>query len=406
MIYRQALTDKQKLGIVIKEMRKEKKISQLQLARELIYTQSVISRMEQGYETIHIEVYLRCLNLFKVKHEINIELDIQITSLIDYIFQSYEFLTIVDFNNYLTQVNHYLKGNQNIIMYYDLLCMKMSCLYMLSRYQEARELIKILNNYYLVCQHKCQILYHVLKTQLILMNRKHKSIELSENQIPLSEDSEHGMIQYMWAKFYLISFNYSQAIIKLNYANECFIKENNRQRMMRCELLLNEICLKDQQYELVKTRTLELLKNLKGIHPFDVNKLFFHLGYCYYYMHDYRACIDSLDKINKEVFYEHNFIVHIKNKALFKLDIDFTLDFQQINAYNVLDYLFFNYLDNPIDEKFYLFIEKYLVDEFEINYFKKEYQIYLNYLLNYYYNSKKYKKYKHLSDKIHKIMHI
>lgn len=398
MIYNDEFTKKAKIGYVIQFKRNEAGMSQKALAKELIYNQSVISRIEKGYEEINLELYERALKYFRLEMVENQALEKIITKITDLIYTSYEFLNINHFKDYLILINNLIKLNRNIIKTYELMCLKMVCLYMLLR-EEARTYLYKLANLYKICEAKCKILYHMIEIQYYLFEHKRKNINL---QLKFkSSDYNHGLIQYLLGKYYFESYNYSKAIEFLSRAIFNFKKENNVQRIVRCELMKNEIFLMENQYQIVKIKSLSLLKIKGNIQQNDINKIKYHLGYSLYHLHEFQEALALFNNFIDEEFSEHNFILHLINKCLVKLK---QKQINNIVEYHILDRLYFKYSDIN-NQEYYELIEK-LISDIESHFYKKEYRYYLFALLNYYFNNKKYIKYTQLSHKIHKITHI
>ncbi len=400
MIYNNEYTLKAKLGNIIQFKRNEAAMSQKALAKVLIYDQSVISRIEKGYEDINIDLYIKVLNFYQTEMVINKALELEITRITEMIFTSYEFLNINDFNVYLININNLIRRNRNIIKAYDLFCLKMVCLYML-RNKQARTYLNNLKKLYIICEPKCKILYHMIEIQYYLYDRKRKdiNIELKFN----SNDYDHGLIQYLWGKYYFETYSYSKAIEFLSRALISFKKENNVQRIVRCEIMKNEIFLRENQFHIVRIKSIALLK-IKGIIiNNDKFTILFHLGYCLYNLHEYQKALAIFTSLIDKDFSEHDFILHLTNKCLVKLK---KIQSNDIVEYHILDRLYFKYGETlNINDEYCELVEKLMYD-IESNFYKKEYRYYLINLLNYYFNNKKYSKFLQLSHKIDKITHI
>ncbi len=399
MIDLQELSSKKKLGLIIKLNRKKRGISQNELAKTLIYDQSVVSRIEKGYENINYDLYLHTLSFFDIYHKENKMIEKQIFSLIDQMFSSYEILNIEHFNDYMIQIDKLLAINHNIIYSYNLLCLKMVCYYMFTT-EKTKDLLIELKPIYHLCEKKCQLLYQIIEFQYILHEKDR--LELDKREISFQMDSENGLIQYLWGKYFFQAFNYSKAIEYLSRAINQFQYENNITRMIRAELMINEILLTSLQYELVKSRTIKFLQLKECIHPYDKHKLIFQLGYCQYHLTHYEEASMLLQEVVEKKIYNLEIVTHVYHKCLFKLTKHQILT--ELKPSHIFDYLFFMMKEK--DKDYFTLIEKYIQPKFESRFYLKETQHYIFELLDYYFDHSKYKLYRQLSDKINKILHI
>lgn len=393
-------TKKQKLGFIIQHERKKQGMNQGALGKALIYDQSIISRIEKGYKNINDDLYDIVLKYFKIKHEENTFLEKQIEDIIDNIYSSYEVLNIDHFRQYIFQIEEFLHLNQNIIFHYNLLMLKMICLYMLQQ-EKAKTYLDTLETYYPILHPKCQALFQMIQIQYYLRDNKRLDLSQELKTISLSKENDDGLVLYLWGKYYFTIFDYSKALDYYSKALNHFMEEKNYQRIVRCGTNINEILLVDYQYDIVKERIEKLLHLKPYMTDYDYRYLNFQLAYCLYHLKSYQEAYEVFDKIVKSS--KALFIEHMYHKCLYQLKV------KPIEAvvfhHNYYDELYFE-LENEKPAKYYQLIEEHILPRIGKLFYLKEIQHYVFNLLDHYFHHKKYTLYKKLSNKINQIMHI
>lgn len=395
---------KEKLGLAIKNVRKAKKISQTNMSKAIIYNQSVISRMEQGYQEIHLNIFISALKHLGEKYIIDENLNNDINTLINKIYYCYEYQLFEKIGKLNNKTKAYQKANQNIIKYYDLLILELTSEYVKKNYKKCNELIKELDEVFMICEKRCQLLFLIIKIHLLSIGKYGSELNINNYEDVKKLDFNDGLVLYLKGLLYLKTFNYSKSIKNLSNAQVIFKDKNNFYRLIRCDIYLNRILLYEENYLYVKEKIFKIFSKKIKLNEIDYNRLLFQLCYSLYHLKEYKKCLSYLKKI--KIYVGDNskmFSNYLKIICEYKIFNDKPIIEKEIIFNNYLVYLYFN---EEMDENSSLIIEEYIEPTLERNYYKKEYYYYCIKQLDYYWNNRQYKKYKCLSDKIHKIMHI
>ncbi len=398
---------KQKLGHIIKINRNLRGFSQQKLSKSIIYNQSVISKVERGHDTIHMMLYIKLLKYFKLNYVENTKLEDTIHQITEEVYEVFLYLKNDKIKGLMGRIKTLQQENRNAIYHYDLLVLELVLLFLLSEHDKCQEMIKYLSNFYTICSETCQLCFIYVNNYYIVRYQNGENINILKlNDTYL--DKADGFLDYIYGWCYYHDFNYSKAIFYLHQSINKLKKNNNIYRVIRCEIIINEILLLDKHYRDVYERTKQLIEEYQLLNNNeDYLKLMFHLGYSAYYLKDYEQAKNYFEQlIRYNTLPDYHFYKYMYVKCLDKLNLDINYDISyrlKINKENILMIL---YLHKLQDKKYYQWIEDYIVPFMKNEYYKTEYQYYSLMLLDYYWMNKKYRKYRKLNEQIHEILHI
>ncbi|QVK17110.1 helix-turn-helix transcriptional regulator [Mycoplasmatota bacterium] len=398
---------KYKLGFIIKVNRKLKNLSQQKLSNSVNYNQSVISKIERGNDSIHISIYDLLLKYFNLSYVYDSEIDHRVNQLIDDVYDAFLYLKYDNLNVLIKKTYELQKENQNVIRMYELLILELVLRFINREYNKCRDMINNLTYFYPVCHQKCQLCFIYLSNYFkIYLEGKKINIIKFNKKYQLNQTD--GFVDYFNGWCYYYEFNYSKALSYLYQAVDKFLQKGNIARMIRCELMINEILLIDKHYLDVFNRTKRIINQYKIIElSEDYSRLFFHLGYSTYYLKKYEQAKSYFERIiNDNTSKEYSFTNYMYLKCLLKIGKNINLDFVNDldeKKENIFTILFFKELEK---DHFFHLIETYIIPDIKQQIFKTEYQYYTFLLLDHYWNTKKYRQYKKLNEDIYKILHL
>lgn len=401
-------SDLRKLGFIIKVNRKLKNFSQHKLSGVINYNQSVISKVEKGNEQIHITIYNRLLHYFNLNYVYNPNIDSQVNQLIEEVYDAFVYLKYYKLNVLMGKIHKLQQVNQNVVRMYDLLILELVIRFINREYNKCQVMIKNLIFFYSVSDEICQIIFMYLNNYFKVLYQEGEKIDSIKLKSKYNLNQTDGFVNYFIGWCYYYEYNYSKALRYLHQSVDKFSQKENIHRMIRSELMINEILLIDKHYLDVFNRTKKIIDQHKIIKSSeDQTRLYFHLGYSAYYLHEYKQAKNYFKQIiDDETSKEHYFNQYMYLKCLFKMDKKINLDFinhLKETKENVLTILFFKEIH---DDYFYHLIETYIIPDIKYKFFKTEYQHYVFLLLDYYWNIKKYCQYKKLNETIYEILHI
>ncbi len=402
-VMKMELDVKGKLGKIIQINRKLKKMSQQKLSTDINYNQSVISKAENGNDIIQLSVYIKILNYLKLNYVYNESINYEINQLIEDVYQAFLFLNYEKGNELLEKITKCNQVNQNIIRYYDLLILELVIHFMMNNLEKSLEILKDIAPYYKICEKRCQNCFIYVNNYFHTIYNEGADITFDQLKLNYDLNQDDGFVDYIIGWNYYYEFNNTNALHYFEISIQKFASVNNYCRIIRCELLINEILLIDKNYRDVYERSLEFIEKVSLTKCYnDLNQLYFHAGYSLYYLEEYTKAKAMFEKIINEVdFSEHSFIQYMHLKCCDKLNEAIQRDL--VNENNVLILLYFN---KVLDVNYYQLIEKGILPYMDHQFFKIEYQIYSFQLLYYYWDTKKYRQYKKLNEKIYQLLHV
>ncbi len=404
MDYLLPLTLKQKLGIIIKNYRRNEKLTQDELARQINCDQSVISRIEIGIDAIYMEIYELALQYFNINY---VEQNKYFKKVIDQFMTA---LNVLDMKTLMSMKQTFYEIEDlpiNILIQYRIIQIFYS--YTDNDYQTCEEQISELEELVLTSDNQSQMLYLIMRlsVETILSNYQKalKTIDILEN----CQLCDQQIIAYYIGWFYYKFNNRSLALKYLVNALEKFEETNNYRRIFRVQTIIISLLVKEKNYHQAIYEIKKLLENLqKHLNLKEIFILYFLLGYCYYLLNEYDLAIDYFNQaIQIEDTVDKNHIYYYLLKIYDILD-DVKKSRYILNRINNDDENSFGYkiihlyLQSRIGKsiKYYQYIESEIVPLIANHYEKMEINTYIQELLEYYYDTQQYMKYHELSLKI------
>lgn len=396
------LTLKQRLGLIIQDHRKSQNISQIELSEKLNYSQSMISRMEKGYDAISIESFVQTIEHLGLFCDISEELSTKI----DQLLQSFHYGIIeLDNESVRETLNEFNQLMPNVVYYYDYLVIEAAAFYFEGNDRECIALLQTIKGHEKMCDPRTRESYRFMR-RLYIYNKLIKAT--LKEQEELKAEYNKGLEYYLSGIGEYYSFSYSEALRDFLQSITYYQREHNLRRVAHAECYINKILMKDNDYVNIKVRTQALLKKNIAFIPRDYATLTFQLAYSHYYLKEYDQAYTLFQKLEGQAFEYDYLIPYMLQKCLLNVVEYHTLALpsEEINSETILYHLLLSYNNETKDASFYKLIEQNILPLLPMRLEIKEYQIYTLDLMEYYFQEKKYTKYKKLIEKLNTYYHI
>jgi transcriptional regulator with XRE-family HTH domain len=389
------LTLKQRLGQIIHNNRLSKKQSQKDLSISLNYSQSMISRIEKGYEDLNLEVYLETLNKLGLFYDLSTNTAEQINVLIEEIYQHSLYMDLEKIEAAIITFNQFMP---NCLYYYDYLAAELVELYFQGNEEECETILKECQGNENLCHKLNQKLIHYIR--LILESKIKQSNFTWEPDLNKPEIMD-ALDYYTYGVVFYNQHQYSKALMHLLYAIDQSEENKNIKRMSHAEVVINKMLMKDHDYFNLKLRLQDLFKHNQIGLMSDGYTLQFQMAYCLYYLKEYEKALAIFQTLQNKEFEYVQLVNYMIFKSCEKLQVENPI---QVNI-RLFD-LYKKYQNNEKDDDYYQMIEQFILPHLQDYLEIKEYQIYAVDLMDHYFDTKKYSKFKKISEKINHIYKI
>jgi transcriptional regulator with XRE-family HTH domain len=387
------LTLKQRLGQIIHNNRLSKKQSQKDLSTNLNYSQSMISRIEKGYDDLNLDLYLETLSKLGLFYDLSLEIEEQINTLIGEIYHHVLYLELEQLETGINSFNQFMP---NCLYYYDFLAVELVELYFQGNDEECEIILKeLIGNENLCHQLNQRLIKHI---RLILESKNKKAVTWDPESIKREEMDE--LDHYAYGVIYYHHHQYSKSLMHLLYSIDQCDEKKNSNRMSHAEVIINKMLMKDHDYHNLKIRLQDLLNHHQIKYKSDANTLQFQLAYSRYYLKEYEQALVEFQALRNQTF-EYD---HLLDYMIFKCQQQLNQTIQVNDS--LLLTLYHKFQNNEKDQTYYELIEHHILPELEFHLELKEYQLYTLDLMEHYFETKKYTKYKKLSELINRIYKV
>lgn len=395
------LTTKQKMGKLISIYRRDRQLSQNELAQQLNYSQSVISRMELGYEEISGETYVDVLETFELTIDPSDETKESIESIIK---EAYHQIMFLDLEPFLVGLNQFNQCLPNVLYQFDYSILKAYELYYIGDEKKSWQLTRSIIKFETLLHPLCRELYYYLLASFYL-RRKHHITHLKQffmNRF----SSDKAIDQYILGVYYYYTHQYTKALPVLYQATESFLKEGNQKRYSRAEIYLIKILMIEHDYFSIKMRLEEFLNKQPELINRDLSSLQFQLAYSYYHLKETEKAYQLFQSIQYPHFKYAPILPYMIYKCERRLNIKSNSLDKPLSDTHILFYLYDHYQMDAKPTAYYEAIETHLLPQLQRQIELKEFQIHLFELLDYYFHQQRYNDYKQLIERINHIYKV
>lgn len=388
------MTMKQRFGQTIRGYRIERGLRQRDIAKYLNCSQSMISRIERGYDTINEQVY----------HQIGLQLGINLACFKND-YESIEGLirrfveAVMDLNHQsLNEIQDAFKPYHGTLPFtYDYLTMVMFGQYFSGDDNEAIRTLAILDGKADYIHLAIRPFYELLR---FIYYKKNTATNQFPQSLPLPLLPNEALQTFLEAVNDYYDHYHPKALNGFLRAMTLFKRYAHARWQAHCEVYINKILMTDNDYGNLKVRTQSLLRRNETYLPRDQYSLTFQLAYSLYHLGEVEEALQLLQTLQSKTFEYADLVPYMIERCQKRLKEQPENNPPEPKERHALELLIEHYEANRKDSNYYRLIEQLIVPHLPIRLEINEYLTYAFDLLEYYGGKGNNEKYQELSQKM------
>lgn len=404
------LSDKERIGKIIIYLRKQNKITQEQLAKDVGCDQSIISRIENGYEGVDRSIYNLALNVFSYHYDCHDQIIMDLEEMLERFVQAYILLDVDQVKSIIDEME--MKQDQNIYFEIHLRVIHYMYDYLIRKMNDCDEKLDHLYTIIDVLLPSYKVLFYFKKLNLALyesdFEKANEIIDYSNASFVIKNKDINQFLAYYMGWYHFKRNNRSKALKFLLDVRDYFVKTNNQIRKLRVDFIIATSLMREENYQLALRTLDKIAEDYQDIlRNQDHFYILFSKGFIYYAQQKndlaiatFRQALKIKDKIDKNYVYYYLLKLYSKEDDLFNYKKTLSkINYADTSYGSKMIDLFILYRLGKT-ENYYRYIEEEILPLLKMHYLYPEISHYLLELLDHYYKKGFYQRYHDLSIKI------